>query len=247
MQGGKQELANSQERTFGQNLNTWVQTIGIILAGFWAAYTFGYKEFWLPKSVPINISLTLQLKKIQTGSGIHPLIPIEMRISATNPSSRTTYLMPSAWIAWGVKMNSPHHGSSVSFDKLAVASLLNSRTVEHVERHSLPGSFSVVAVGGLFADVVLRPGETLARTVIFHVPPDKYDLIEVSASMPSAAVEGSVELEWTFDKDSGVKPNVYRVTRSGRQPLPTDKTGWYSMEKIGFQFANSKSVLSLWD
>ncbi len=242
-------MANSQERTFGENLNTWVQTIGIIVAALWAAYTFGYKEIMVPKSVPVNITLNLQLKKIGTGSGKRPLLPIEMRTTATNPSSRTVYLLSSAWIARAYKLVSPHDGNAASFNKLAADSL-KSHEGNFVERHSLVESSSVVvvAVGSLFPDETLKPGETLARTVIFHVPPDKYDELEVKALMPHVKARSGIELEWTMGENSDLDFSMYRVSAGGeRKPTEKDKTGSYSDEKIGFAVAVSAAELPLRD
>ena len=64
-------------------------------------WTFIFKEIEVPKSAPVNISLNLQLKKIETPQNNEVLSAIEMKISATNPSTREIYLLPNAWVAYG--------------------------------------------------------------------------------------------------------------------------------------------------
>lgn len=46
------------DKTFGEKLNVWVQTIGILLAGIWALYTFVYKEYIEPKKAQSTSPLT---------------------------------------------------------------------------------------------------------------------------------------------------------------------------------------------
>lgn len=235
-------MANPQERTLGEKLNTWVQTIGIIAAGIWAAYTFVYLQYLLPKSTPINVTLNLQLKKIGTGSGKRPLVPIEMKITAINPSPRTVYLLASAWVVSGYKLISPQDRKSPLKD---VAQHLNSGDEEYVERHSSFGSPSVVTVGSLFGDDSLQPGETVSRTVIFYVPPGKYDKLDAEVDIPNISAEDVAKVEWTYDENSGLEYSV-RETRQGK-PIKQDEIESYLNNKFGFQWATSNSVLSLWD
>ena len=99
-------MARSSERTIGQEVNTWVQTFGILVAAAWGVYTFIYKEIVLPKSAPVNISVNLELKTIgpsnpQETEAKKQLIAVEMKVSATNPSPREVYLLPSIWFAYG--------------------------------------------------------------------------------------------------------------------------------------------------
>src|SRR5438093_325085 len=117
---------NSKNRSFGESLNTWVQAIGIIIAACWGVYTFGYKEIMVPKSAPVNITLNLQLKKIGGAPAKGDLVAVEMRASATNPSSRDIHLLPNAWIAYGIGITAiPGDESGVT--KAAEARLADSR------------------------------------------------------------------------------------------------------------------------
>src|SRR5262249_51546819 len=158
-------MATSAERTFGQELNTWVQTIGILIAAAWGGYTFIYKEVLLPKSAPVNISMNLQLKKIGPGGSEKikekQLFAVEMRVSATNPSPRLVYLLTSAWVAYGLD-DTVSDGKRI--DKQVANASLNSHKQYYSLRHANVTGSSVVAVGNLFQDTTLKPNETAMRT-----------------------------------------------------------------------------------
>jgi hypothetical protein len=91
---------------------SWGPTIGIVVSSLVGigGLVFGfYKDVIAPKSAPINISVNLQLKKIGPGKSdasdiAKRFIAIEMRVSATNPSTRQVFLLPSAWIAHGLNI-----------------------------------------------------------------------------------------------------------------------------------------------
>ena len=242
-------MTNSQQRSFGQELNTWVQTIGIIAAAMWGAYTFIYKEITIPKSAPVNITVDLQLRKAGTCGLIkkeeEPLIAVEMKVSATNPSSREVHLFPSAWIAYGYKID-PEDKSDSMFCKGAVVSL-NSRQGIFIERHSSLTSYSIVAAGSLFTDSALKPNEKLARTLVFHIPRNKYDSVQVFAAMPTEAKASDVLLEWDLDDSGSLVPSMYRIGKNGeRTPLMKYKSGGYSDAQLELQMAAQISQLSLW-
>jgi hypothetical protein len=49
-------------------VNLWAQTIGIVLVGGWARYTFVYKERVEPSAAPVNIVVDLGLKTVAESS-----------------------------------------------------------------------------------------------------------------------------------------------------------------------------------
>src|SRR5256885_1464223 len=126
--------AHSQRRDFGEILNTWVQTIGICIAAIWGVYTFVFKEILVPKSAPVNVTINLQLKKIGTGPTNGNLTAVEMKISATNPSSRKVYLLPSVWVAHGIRIKAVERDDA-GFADATVKSFQDSTTVYSVQRH----------------------------------------------------------------------------------------------------------------
>jgi hypothetical protein len=99
-------------------------------------------------------------------------------------------------------------------------------------RHSNVDATEIVASGALFMDEVLRPGETINRTIIFFVPVGAYDLLEVSTHIPSVAIPG-IELQWELDEDLSFKSRLFRLDN-------------YSDKDIEYQIAESRSSISLW-
>ncbi len=94
-------MTTPTKRTFGETLNTWVQTVGILIAAAWGVWTFYFKEVDAPKSAPVNISMNLQLKTLGVVRDKEEFVVVEMKVTATNASPRKIYLLRSAWIAMG--------------------------------------------------------------------------------------------------------------------------------------------------
>ena len=107
-------------RSASQEINTWVQIVGIIIAACWEVYTFLYKEIWSPASAPVNINLGMQFRRPSSNASTFiskkPItaIALELTISATNPTPKTTYLLPSAWIAYGIETDLVPEGEPIS-------------------------------------------------------------------------------------------------------------------------------------
>ena len=242
-------MANSGGRSIGQEVNAWVQTVGILIAAAWGVYTFVYKEMIEPKSAPINISVDLELKKVGaadvTKRGTKKrLIPVELRVSAKNPSSREVFLLSSAWIAWGIKVTAI--SEPAAFDETVRITLEKENALE--QRHAEESGVVVVAWGGLLEDTSLKPNEVATRSLIFYVPANEYDSIEVQALMPTVARAATVELEWEFDDKAGeLKSTMYRLSPGGeRKEMKPGKRGGYSDAKLELQEAVSRATLSLW-
>lgn len=186
------------KKSFSKEVNTWTQTVGIVVAAIWGIYTFGYKEIFIPKTAPVNISMDLQLQKVGVSNKKkNKLIAVEMKVSATNPSSRGVKLLPSVWIAYGEKV--VFIGENTSFNK-KLNSALNVQNESFKQKHVESKFTATVAGGNLFLDDYLKPKETRTRTIIFHVPEKKYDVLEVKAIMPSGEDTDIVKLKWRFDE-----------------------------------------------
>lgn len=225
-----------------KTINTWVQTIAILGAAIWALSTFVFKEIVVPKSAPINISLNLQLKKIGAKAVRKAdLVAIEMRVSATNPSSRTVYFFPTYWIANGYRI------APAEQDEAATIKAVNEAIKSHqqVYRFANAESAAVLAGGMLFEDVYLRPGESVARTLVFYAPPDRYDLVEVQTLIATAQDMRGIELAWEVGADLALEPKLYRIDGDKRQLIPKPVGGYIDVKRE-FQMSVSAAQLSLW-
>jgi len=198
-------MATISNKSFIHEFSAWVQTIGIIIAAIWGAYTFIFKEIVLPKSAPVNVSVDLQLKRIEVRDFKmrreynKSLVAVEMTVSATNPSSRLVYLQPNIWIASAAiirKMSKTPNFIQQINDSI------NKEDLNIKEKHAW--SYSPipepVAVGRLFLNTQLKPNEKITRKIIFHVPRGLYDLIEVEIYVPTVAKKDIARLEWKFNE-----------------------------------------------
>jgi hypothetical protein len=237
----------TSEKTFGEILNTWVQTIGIVCAGAWAAYTFVYKDITLPKSAPVNISVTLNLKKIGPKSPEKQgLTAVEMQTAATNPSAREVRLLSSAWIARGCSVIAEQNDPSF----IEQAQLqLNSLHEGYAEQFAKFDQCSNAAAGHLFGDSFLKPNESVRRTKVFYVPTDRYDEIDVDVRVLTAERPEGVDLQWKVE-NGGLRAVFFRVDGNGRRTeFQKDKNGNYldkDFAEFGIQESHSSWSLSLW-
>lgn len=189
-------MANPPSRSLSQEINTWVQTIGIVIAAVWAAYTFYTVNFQIPDAAPININLALDLKSEHTVSknvaSAADLIPISLTVSVTNPSTKIVYLLSNAWIAHGCSIstmpeNKPiDNWSSGTMSKRPIEQAVNSECA------------SVIALGTLFDAASLAPHEEIAKSVVFHAARNKYDFVHVAVTIPTMADKVQMAVEWNL-------------------------------------------------
>jgi hypothetical protein len=182
-----------KKRPFVNSFSKWVQTIGIIIAAGWGVYTFVYKEITLPKSAPIDISMSMQLKKVGLAKPKGKLMAVEMRVTATNPSSRKVYVLPSMWMVWGTEV---HLNAPGDVDYKRIAELMNVQGGEFLENNVHPQVSTLLAAGSLFWDETLSPNETLTRTIIVYIPRARYDELAADAYMPSSPFQRACVLRW---------------------------------------------------
>jgi hypothetical protein len=249
------------QKTFETLFREWTQFILILFAAGWGVYTFVYKEFTVPKSAPINISMTLEARNLGVRvptlrAKEQPLQAVELRITARNPSARNIHLLRNVWVAAGLTVTQHDADDDASMKQEFANGINSSDELIQVWRHSAVETSEVVAAGILFVDDELRPGESIARTIVFFVPRGAYDLIEVSTHIPSVAIAG-IDLEWEVQDDFAIKPHLFRMASikprlfrgakdSPRTEIPSDKAGHLSDRSLEYQLAVSRSSISLW-
>jgi hypothetical protein len=221
-----------------------VQTVGIIIAAAWGVYTFIYKEITVPKSAPINISMNMQLKKAGIGEPKGKLMAVEMRVTATNPSTRKVYLLPSMWMVWGTEVGL--NAQEGDIDYKTIAELMNDKKGEFRERTIHPQISSLLAAGSLFWDETLSPNETVARSIIVYIPRGRYDELAADAYMPSSPFQRACDLKWAANEKAippFFHPEWHLFGRNGEPEPVTNDTN--ADEKC--QMTVSSSELSLWE
>jgi hypothetical protein len=243
--------APSQKRSIGQSVNTWVQTVGILVAALWGFYTFIYKEIEVPKSAPVNISLNLQLKKIESGPLAGDLAAVEIRASATNPSPRKISLLPDAWIAYGAKIAAVRNDET-AFSAAASDVLKQPAAIATQHRFAELKGFSVVATGRLFRYEMLKPGETIGRTLVFFVPKTDYNFVSVNTFIPSAADVSQVDLEWSLEKPAPPNDTYFQLINTmytlsnGKREKVGDEQYPSVVKQLDLQQAEAYAEMSLW-
>jgi hypothetical protein len=242
-------MTAASEKSLGETLNTWVQTIGIVCAGVWAAYTFVYKDILVPRSAPVDVSVTLELKKIgpkSTSDQGPGLIAVQMIATATNPSPRETQLVTSVWIADACTIASSKDVEG--FDKRG-EDALNGITDNSEMQFAKTGNCSIAGLGRAFHDTHLNANETVRSTKIFYVPVDRFDEVDVGVAVASADRPDDISWQWKIENDS-IKSVISRVGKNGQlTEFKKDKDGRYSEKdftEFGLKRAGSFASLSLW-
>jgi hypothetical protein len=234
----------------------WSQLILIVIGGLWAAYVFYYKDILRPKSAPLNITMTLELQKIDkkntanSSDNTNALSAVQINVSATNPSSRTVYLLPDLCIVRAQGITKSPDMNDEEFNYKSISDKLNQPDASpfRAERYVSADNWSLIAVRNLFSDEVIRPQEQIRSSIIFYLPAGKYDLVFVSSIIPTLGKnpQGKLALRWEITKDYETNVHLYRIDSQGQQTeIQTDKYKIFPPE-LEFQQASSSSALSLW-
>jgi len=235
---------DEEHETFGKTINTWVQTIGIVMAGVWGLYTFVYKEIVVPKSAPVNITMDLSLKRMQEQrkGGKGGLTPIEVTVSAKNPSSREVYILPTVWVAYGLKI-SPIAVTELPEIKIDSSAISQS----FIDRYAKTTSRALVALGRLIPDTSLKPGEVVTRRLVFFVPSGMYDMVDVQAAVPTVAEQGKIDLAWSLGKNEMLTSILFKIgsDRKPTQMQASEITESFRHEHE-LQTSSTTAHLSLW-
>jgi hypothetical protein len=226
-------------------VKNWVGVVAFVGAAIWAICTFIYLQFMQPKQVPVNISLNLDMQKVPAegarpapaaaGPDGHRLVAVELSVKATNPSSRSVYLLPSAWLARGYKVHPAVKRVNVP---ASASERIRDNVIRPIEKYADIADSEAVAGGRLFADDVLKPNETISRRIVFHLPPDFYDVVEVYTNVPSSD-RPAIGIRWS----SVGELLKFDITRNGK-PLPANKPG--DAPNDDFQTSESRAAMSLW-
>ena len=152
-------------------MHEWTKTVAVVVAALWGVYTFIWKDILVPSWAPA--SLVIEVKPRQEGAETRPEaggtapLRLRLRVIATNPSSRTLYLLPNVW--WASAMQRTQADPGRSFETAANA-VLRDPSVLQAERGTELVSAGVVATGRLFIDDQIQPGETLSRDLSIALP-----------------------------------------------------------------------------
>jgi hypothetical protein len=159
-------------------VHEWSKTVALVVAALWGAYTFIYKDILVPSWAPASLVIEVKPRQeaFETKPGAERTGPsrLRLRVIATNPSSRTLYLLPSVW--WATAMQRTETGPGRSFETEA-NEVLRAPSVRQAERGQELVSTGVVATGRLFIDDQILPGETVTRDLSIALPKNDAPLV----------------------------------------------------------------------
>jgi hypothetical protein len=205
-------MEGEKSPTFGKTLNTWAQTVGIVVAGIWGIYTFVFKEIVVPRSSPVNISIDLNLRKIteQRTADKRALTPIEIMVTAKNPSTRQISVLPTGWAAYGVVI------SREDLQDFPTGEVISSKSGQlFLDKYAKSSVRELVDFGRLFPDTSLKPGEVVTRRLVFFVPSNKFDIVDVQTVVPTTTKPEKTDLAWNLTKEQTFTQMLYRIAPDG--------------------------------
>ncbi len=189
------------------HLHSWIQSIGIVVAATWGAYTFLWKEILVPEMAPASLSLQITVgpsRRLRpTGMAKPPNLELELEITATNSSSRNLYLLPSVWQLQGIRLQ--QRGEDPEFAERATEVLYLLGPRDRAERHAPAEPGRTLSTGWLFLDDVIHPGEKLSRNLLLRLPAGSYQaanfdlLIPALTRPPQRKLFGGRSLRWSYD------------------------------------------------
>lgn len=214
-------------------LHQWVQTGGILVATVWGVvwggYTFLWKNILLPswELAHLNVEISLTPLETRPTSALRELL---VTITATNPSERKLYLerLSNTWQLHGIQRLASIGGTDDQpFSQLGNQVLRNS-ALDYAERDVVKKAGPLLAVGRLFDDEIIHPGETISRSILIGVA-DDYDAAQVQVVVPALTkkpdhtfLKGNLSergngnsLEWELSQEEHLIPTLCRHSAEG--------------------------------
>ncbi|MFY8150393.1 MAG: hypothetical protein ACOVNL_14395 [Prochlorococcaceae cyanobacterium] len=189
------------------HLHNWIQSVGIVVAATWGAYTFIWKEILVPEMAPASLSLQISVgpsRRLRpTQAADQPNLELELEITAVNSSSRNLYLLPSVWQLKGIRLQ--QRGEDPGFADRATEVLYLLGPQDRAERFAPAEPGRTLSTGWLFLDDVIHPGEKLNRNLLLRLPAGRYQaasfdlLIPALTRPPKQKLFGGHSLRWSYD------------------------------------------------
>jgi hypothetical protein len=242
----------------------WVAAVAIpvVLAilGFWQFYL---KEVLWPASA-INITTEVSVKEAGLSTAAEAaarnLEAIELVITARNPSANTVYLCANLWKAWGITVGMPERDIENGKDWVhGVDEQISKRSQHAAGKHYKYDQIKLVSAGSVFPDLYLRANEKVSATIVFYIPQNLYDIVEVHVVLPITSKENPVRPgEPALGVDYKLSPNrsdleiasIYQIMPDGtHKAIPLDRNGDLPQNEVnyyGWSDAISRVELSLW-
>jgi hypothetical protein len=154
-------------------LHHWIQSLGILIASVWGVYTFIYKDILVPSWQPPNLTLEATITPVPGRRPGPAGLEATLEAKATNSRTRPVHLLANYWILSGLQRSpAPPPSPATESHLLSQANqVLRQQELSHLESSvtSQPEA-AFLAVGRLFDDNLVQPGETISRSLLVRIP-----------------------------------------------------------------------------
>jgi hypothetical protein len=164
-------------------LHEWIRLGGTLIALTWAIYTFIYKDIYVPSQQPAHLNLEASLKPVPDRPTTAGDLEMLLEIKATNSSSGRVYLLANIWKLR--EMNAePRTGPRAEREFIQeVNGVLKNDSLLPMERGVQRQSGKLIAIGRLFGDDFINPGNTKNRSILVSIPKGT-NAVELNLIMP---------------------------------------------------------------
>lgn len=203
-------------------LHQWIQSAGIMVASVWGIYTFVWQDILVPSWAPAHVNLEITLTPVEGRKYSEGGSEMTLRMTATNPSSRKVYALSNTWQLFGIKRKAVPELGFVSQGDEA----LRGQPLIYAERGISNESGPTLAVGRIFDDDIIHPGETINRSIMVRIP-DGYEAAGVSivvpalTKAPNAKLFNGRRLVWGLSEHEDLVPMLCKNT-NGTSDTPSD-------------------------
>jgi hypothetical protein len=196
-------LSRLQRILNSQSCHSWIQSTALLVAAGWGVYTFIWQDIlmpsWAPAHINITVSLSTNASRLQAANSHEEA---SLTIKAENTSGRKLYLLSNYWQMYGSK----HVPSSATAFQGMADRALRSSSLMHAERESTLEFSPLLAMGRVFDDTMLQPGESITRSISVQIP-RRYNSFAINIVIPTLTKEpreslfSGRQLQWGLGKD----------------------------------------------
>ena len=169
-------------------IHEWIRSGGVLIAatsGAWGVYTFVWKDILVPSWQPASLNLEASLRPVPDRPATADGLEMVLEVKATNASSRRVYPLANIWYVNGIKRELRPR-SMVRSDRLFQKEsnqVLRGVGLQHTERSINSTLGELLAVGRVFDDDIIDPGNSVNRSILMHIPKG-YAAVELRLTMP---------------------------------------------------------------
>jgi hypothetical protein len=140
---------------------------------------------------------------------------VTLTIKADNPSGRKLYLLRNVWQLYGSK-HQPRQTNTFHKDADGV---LRAPALGHAERHANQQTSPLLAIGRVFDEDMIQPGESISRSVVLQIP-NGFDAVNIAVILPALTIQpnarflGGQSLQWGVNNNDEIFPLLCRDSGS---------------------------------